>query len=43
VTQAHDVDVSAVLDLEVRRLEVEARKRIVDLRGLCRRRPEEAR
>ena len=33
----------AVLDLEVRRLEVEARKRIMDLRGLCRRRPEEAR
>ena len=33
----------AVLDLEVRRLEVEARKRIADLRGLCRRRPEEAR
>lgn len=33
----------AVLDLEVRRLEVEARKRIADLRGLCRKRPEEAR
>jgi len=33
----------SVLDLEIRRLEVEARKRIADLRGLCRRRPEEAR
>jgi site-specific DNA recombinase len=33
----------SVLDLEIRRLEVEARKRIGDLRDLCRRRPEEAR
>jgi chromosome segregation ATPase len=33
----------SVLDLEIRRLELEARKRIADLRGLCRRRPEVAR
>ena len=34
---------SSVVDLEARRLEAEARKRLVDLRGLLRRNPEEAR